>query len=152
MPSAPTTAPVTVPTVRGPAVVSLPATHPRGAANALLTAMRCHNAGISPSFWRALATASDMPRATAPTSAAPAAARIPRCAAKDAPARPPTEAANPMEELLAMRVNLPSSATATTKGVRRMEPHTPHHEPRPGHATPCTRLSPRAIDQAAHAT
>ena len=106
MPSAPTTAPVAVPTVRGPAVVSLPATQPKGAANAVLTAMRCHSAGISPSFWRALATASDAPRATAPTSAAPAAARTPRCAASDAPASPPIEAAKPMEELVAMRANL----------------------------------------------
>ena len=106
MPSTPTTAPVAMPTVRGPAAVSLSATHPRGAANAVLTAMRCHSAGISPSFWRALATASEAPRATAPTSAAPAAARTPRCATSEAPARPPIEAANPMEELVAMPMNL----------------------------------------------
>ena len=45
--------------------------NPSGAASAALTAMRCHSAGISPSFWRARATASDAPRPTAPTSAAP---------------------------------------------------------------------------------
>ena len=49
-PIAPTTAPVAVPTARGPAPVAVPRTHPRGAASAVLTAMRCHSAGISPSF------------------------------------------------------------------------------------------------------
>ena len=64
--------------------------------------MRCHSAGISPSFWRARATASDVPRPTAPTNAAATAGLAPRCAASDAPARPPTEAAKPMEEPVAM--------------------------------------------------
>src|SRR6478752_5096050 len=152
MPSAPTTLPVAAPTVRGRAVVSLPATHPRGAANALLTAMRCHNAGISPSFWRALATASDMPRATAPTSAAPAAARIPRCAARDAPARPPTEAAKPMEELLAMRVNL--AVERNRDNERRTTNGAPHASPRtaPGARHALHQADSPAIDQAAHAT
>ena len=68
----------------------------------MLTAIRCHKAGISPSFWRARATASDVPRPTAPTNAAAAADLAPRCAASDAPARPPTEAAKPMEEPVAM--------------------------------------------------
>ena len=102
-PIAPTTAPVAVPTASGPAPVDLPATQPSGAARAVLTAMRCHSAGISPSFCRARATASDVPSPMAPTTAAAAAALPPRCAASDAPARPPIDAANPTEELEAMR-------------------------------------------------
>ena len=98
-PIAPTTAPVAVPTARDQPRSPFPATQPSGAASAVLTAMRCHSAGISPSFWRARATASDVPSPMAPTSGAATAALPPRCAASDAPARPPIDAANPIEEL-----------------------------------------------------
>ena len=47
-PSAPTVAPVTAPTATGPAPVSRPAAQPIGAARAVLTAIRCQSAGISP--------------------------------------------------------------------------------------------------------
>ena len=105
-PIAPTTAPVAVPTARGPAPVAFPSSHPSGAASAVLTAMRCHSAGISPSCCRARATASDVPRPTAPTSAAPAADLTPWCAASDAPASPPIDAATPTEEVVATLMSL----------------------------------------------
>lgn len=103
---APTTAPVAVPTASGPAPVTFSEAHPSGAASAVLTAMRWHSAGISPSFCRARATASDAPRPTAPTNAAPATDLNPRCAASDAPARPPIDAAKPIEDLVATLVTL----------------------------------------------
>jgi hypothetical protein len=97
---------VAVPTATGPAPVTFSEAHPSGAAIAVLTAMRCHSAGISPSFWRARATASDAPKPTAPTNPALAADLTPRCAASDAPAKPPIAAAKPTEELVATQVTL----------------------------------------------
>ena len=97
---------MTVPTATGPDPVALSEAHPSGAARAALTAIRCHSAGISPCFCRALATASDVARAAAPIIAAPAAALAPCRAASDAPARPPMEAAKAMEERVATLATL----------------------------------------------
>ena len=77
-PSAPTAAPVTVPTTRGLARPRRSATQPSGAAMAALTAMRCHSAGISPGCCRARATASLAASPVAPTAVPTAIARRPR--------------------------------------------------------------------------
>ena len=61
----------------------------RDSACAVLAAMRCQSGGISPSFWRDLATASDAPSPVAPSIVAAATDVRPRCAVSDAPARPP---------------------------------------------------------------
>jgi len=90
---------VDTPTVRGPAPVTFSEIQPSGAASAALTAIRCHSAGISPSRWRARAAASDAPRPTAPMNAARAAVLTPRCAATDAPAIPPIEAAKAADDV-----------------------------------------------------
>ena len=93
-PIAPATVPAEVPTATGPAPVTRPATHPSGATMAVVTAMRCHNSGISPGRCRARATASETPSPTAPTTAPTVPAFLPRWPMSAAPASPPMAPAN----------------------------------------------------------